>query len=301
MLGEMLVGGGWVFASLSGCDERRFDMPAGRFILKSISQSRKLANLKSDGARLLYSWLIPHLDINGNFYGDPVIVNSLIFTRLGKGAEEIEGYLRDLERVGLIIRYEVKGERYLTVPDFKDKQPRLYPDREGRPSIPKMERQARLLTIEEEEGKKDGEVDMVKEAIKRWNEITGQRREVTVESRRLISKILKRGYKMEVVERVIRYKLGQWGKDEKMRKYIRPATIFAEARFEDYVNEVEMVGSVKEKRVGEGEKRMWDLEEWKSWRATVEREIRKHIKDEKEVEEKLKEWEKNNPYKGDKR
>lgn len=111
-------------------------MPEGRIILKSISQSKKLASLKTDAARLLYTWLIPHLDVNGCFYGDAVTINALIFTRLNKKPEKIEEYLKDLEANGLIIRYEVNGDLFLTVPDFRQKQPRLNPDREAKPTIP---------------------------------------------------------------------------------------------------------------------------------------------------------------------
>ena len=111
-------------------------MPEGRIILKAISQSKKLASLKTDAARLLYTWLIPHLDINGCFYGDAVTINALIFTRLNKKPEKIEEYLKDLEANGLIIRYKVNGDLFLTVPDFRQKQPRLNPDRDAKPTIP---------------------------------------------------------------------------------------------------------------------------------------------------------------------
>lgn len=111
-------------------------MPEGRIILKSISQSKKLAALKNDTARLLYTWLIPHLDVNGCFYGDAVTINALIFTRLNKKPEKVEEALKDLEANNLIIRYKVNGDTFLTVPDFRQKQPRLNPDREGKPTIP---------------------------------------------------------------------------------------------------------------------------------------------------------------------
>ena len=111
-------------------------MPAGRIILKSISQSRKLALLKTDGARLLYTWLLTHLDINGCFSGDPEIVNGQVFTRLKKPVRKVEEYLTDLNEVGLVIRYQANGDAFLHVPDFQDKQPNLNPDREAKSDIP---------------------------------------------------------------------------------------------------------------------------------------------------------------------
>jgi len=111
-------------------------MPQGRIILKSISESKKIATLKTDGARLLYTWLITHLDVNGSFSGDPDVVNGKVFTRLKKSRETIESYLVDLESVGLIIRFNANGDIFLHVPDFTDKQPCLRADREGKTSIP---------------------------------------------------------------------------------------------------------------------------------------------------------------------
>ncbi len=111
-------------------------MPVGRIILKSISESKKLSRVKTDGARLLYTWLLTHLDVNGCFSGDPVVINGQVFTRLNKSIETIETYLRDLEENRLIIVYTANGDDFLFVPDFVEKQPQLRPDREGKPRIP---------------------------------------------------------------------------------------------------------------------------------------------------------------------
>ena len=72
-------------------------MPQGRIVLKRICQSKKLADLKTDGARLLYTWLIPNMDINGCFSADPEVIKGQIFTRLRKSTRVIAGYLEDLE------------------------------------------------------------------------------------------------------------------------------------------------------------------------------------------------------------
>lgn len=111
-------------------------MPIGRIILKSISESRKVSDLKTDGARLLYTWLLTHLDINGCYSGDPQVINGKIFTRLKKSIKTIENYLIDLEQNNLIIRYQVDGDIFLNVPDFIEKQPSLNPSREGKTNIP---------------------------------------------------------------------------------------------------------------------------------------------------------------------
>lgn len=111
-------------------------MPIGRIILKSICGSKKLADLKTDSARLLYSWLIPNVDVHGCFSADPVVVSGQIFTRLNKSLKDVSAWLDDLERVGLIKRYRANGDIFLIIPDFALKQPHLRPEREGKSTIP---------------------------------------------------------------------------------------------------------------------------------------------------------------------
>lgn len=112
-------------------------MPIGRILLKSISESRKLAELETDGARLLFTWLIPHCDINGCFSGDLDIIKGQVFTRLKKTDEEIGAYLSDLQSVGLIARYESNGDQFIFLPSFEEKQPYLNPKKEAKPKIPR--------------------------------------------------------------------------------------------------------------------------------------------------------------------
>lgn len=111
-------------------------MPQGRVVLKSITGSKKLADLKTDSARLLYTWLIPNLDVNGCFSGDPELVKNTIFPRLRKTTKAVEQWLQDLEQQKLIIRYKVNDDIFLFVPDFREKQPSLNPKKEAKGVIP---------------------------------------------------------------------------------------------------------------------------------------------------------------------
>lgn len=111
-------------------------MPQGRIVLKAICQSKKLADLKTDGARLLYTWLIPNVDIHGCFSGDPAVIKGQVFTRLRKTTKIIAAYLEDLVSVGLIVWYESNGDAFLQIPDFADKQPSLNPSKEAESAIP---------------------------------------------------------------------------------------------------------------------------------------------------------------------
>ena len=103
-----------------------------------ISKSQKMASLSSDTVRLLYTWLLSHLDINGNFYADPVMVNNLVFTRLGHSVKTIASALDEMAEKELIIRYKNNGETYLNYPDFNEKQPYLNSAREATPDIPNI-------------------------------------------------------------------------------------------------------------------------------------------------------------------
>lgn len=105
-------------------------MAQGRILLQSISESRKLAALKTDSARLLYTWMISHLDINGCFPADPKIIKGKIFTRLDHTEKDIAEYLQDLNKNHLIIIYQTDGDIFLQCPDFVVKQPNLRRDRE---------------------------------------------------------------------------------------------------------------------------------------------------------------------------
>jgi hypothetical protein len=83
--------------------------------------------------------------VNGNFYADPVMVNNLIFTRLGHSIKTVSSALDELTEKGLIVRYQVNGEIYLNYPDFFEKQPKLNPDREGTPDIPNITPESILI------------------------------------------------------------------------------------------------------------------------------------------------------------
>lgn len=111
-------------------------MPAGRILLKSISLSYKLPQLSCDSARLLYTWGLAHLDVEGVIHGDPGVLNNLVFTRLRRTAAVMDRYLVEMETVGLIVRFKHGQEDFILYPDFVEKQPHLRPDHEAPPLVP---------------------------------------------------------------------------------------------------------------------------------------------------------------------
>ena len=111
-------------------------MPQGRIVRKRICQSRKLARLKTDGARLLYTWLLPNVDVEGRYEADVHVIKGTILTRLTKSTKEVESYLLDLAKNNLIVLYNCNGDRYLEIIDFHLHQPKLRKDREADSEIP---------------------------------------------------------------------------------------------------------------------------------------------------------------------
>ena len=112
-------------------------MAKGRMLLKTISTSQKLANLPSDSARLLWTWLLPHLDREGRFCAVPRVVLGHAVPRLKNHTEKtISIHLQQIADAGLIILYEVNGDRYLQYNQFDEHQSGFHKDREAPSTCP---------------------------------------------------------------------------------------------------------------------------------------------------------------------
>ena len=111
-------------------------MARGRFVSKAISLDEKVDALSSDTVRLLFTWLITHLDCEGRMYGDAQTVKSIVFPRRSIRVQIIEKYLVELEEKGLIVRYPAPGGAYLCMKNFEKHQPGLNKNREAQSQIP---------------------------------------------------------------------------------------------------------------------------------------------------------------------
>ena len=111
-------------------------MARGRMISKSISLDEKVNSLPDDTARLLFTWLIPHLDCEGRQHGDPVTIKSIVFPRRNISIRKIEKYLKEMEKKRLILRYSVDGNAYLFAPNFEKHQTGLQKSKEAQSQIP---------------------------------------------------------------------------------------------------------------------------------------------------------------------
>jgi len=110
-------------------------MPRGRILDKeAISHSRKLPLLSNDTGRLIYTWLLAHLDREGRFSAEPLIIKG-IFPRIKSiTLKKIEKCLAEMAQVKLIILYQADGDKYLQFTKFKEYQ--VHFDREAPSKIP---------------------------------------------------------------------------------------------------------------------------------------------------------------------
>jgi len=111
-------------------------MPEGRMLKRRISDSKKLGALKTDSARLLYTWLIPWLDVEGRYTADPDLIKGRIFPKVKSFTPaKIEIYLKELREIGLILLYKSDGETYLQLKKFHTEQ-KINREREAETKIP---------------------------------------------------------------------------------------------------------------------------------------------------------------------
>lgn len=111
-------------------------MAEGRMLKKRIAKSKKVAGLKTDRTRTLYFMILPHLDVEGRIEADPNIIKGNVCPYINTMTlRSIAESLKDMEKVGLIVLYEVSGEHFLQYTRFSDFQ-NLQKSREAKSSIP---------------------------------------------------------------------------------------------------------------------------------------------------------------------
>lgn len=80
------------------------------------------------------------------------------------------------------------------------------------------------------------------------NEQTGQNyRTTTKATQRVINARIAEGFSVEDFKKVIRVKTEQWLRNDKMRSFLRPETLFAASHFESYLNEAKEPAKPKSK------------------------------------------------------
>ena len=220
-------------------------MAEGRMLKKKISMSRRLAALKTDSARLLYTWLIPHLDIEGRYSSDPAVVKGQVVPRLKHITEDkVDQYLTDMAQNELIYIYSNDGDRFLQLRHFREEQ-NIREDREKKSTIPPPDECEPSYPGElpADSGHTPAEVKLsyikirqskAREVIDYLNEIGGRAFSYSDSNLKPIIGRLDEDHTLEECKLVIDRK---WEDKDFDKKYFRPVTLFRASNFEGYLNE----------------------------------------------------------------
>jgi hypothetical protein len=111
-------------------------MADGRMLAKKISLNEAVASLENDMHRLLFTWGLSHLDIEGRISGSPKVFRAIVVPLLEHiTSEKVGKFFKDVVDKELIIRYQVGKDWIIEYPKFKENQ-RLRPDREAPSKLP---------------------------------------------------------------------------------------------------------------------------------------------------------------------
>lgn len=111
-------------------------MARGRMIDKRISKSKKFAALKHERSRVLYFMMLPHLDVDGKFTGDPEEIKEDCCPKLKHSVHKIAESVIELADVGLLKLYEVDGRPFIKYAKFSDFQLGIRKDKEAPSRLP---------------------------------------------------------------------------------------------------------------------------------------------------------------------
>lgn len=108
-------------------------MARGRMIDKRIAKSKKLAALKHDRSRVVYFMMLPHLDVEGKFTGDPEEIKEDCCPKLRYSFMKIAESIIELADEELLKLYEVDNRPYIKYFKFDDFQQGIRKDKEAPP------------------------------------------------------------------------------------------------------------------------------------------------------------------------
>lgn len=224
-----------------------------RYIKSEFWKDEDIAEL-SHQLRLFYIGLWNFADKDGRLGDRPKWLKAEIFPYENADTEKMLKTLANPKSNSgnpFIQRYAVAGKKYLQILAWHDHQKPHH--QEPNSNIPKPPPltltltetetititesvlQADLLT-QSENLRTITESTVIKEVISDFNEIfKTSYKDSTVKTRSLIKSRLKEGFTVEDFKRVHRRMADKWGPDNKMRGFLRPATLYSD-KFESYLN-----------------------------------------------------------------
>lgn len=91
----------------------------GRMLHGSISNSARVNGLSCDGARLLFTWLIPHCDNLGRIRAEPLQLKAEILPRHPSTIAQVKRWTIELHEAGLVVLYKCQDQLFIEVAGWK--------------------------------------------------------------------------------------------------------------------------------------------------------------------------------------
>lgn len=182
---------------------------------------------KKGGFDFPYYWtawciILDHCAVEGRLKYDDLDERDIIFDRLKLSASEVGDILTDLDIADLIEWDEDNGSGSVMAKNWEKYQ------------------SVELSTerVKNHRASKEKE-DQVTRIIEEFNKIVGSSYSSKTEgTRKLIRGRLDEGRTERELLMVVEYKKKDWSRDPRMKKYIRPNTLFRPGNFDNYINEI---------------------------------------------------------------
>lgn len=217
-----------------------------RIIREGIISSEAVCSL-SWPAEVFYRRLLSVVDDFGRFSAHQSMLRAACYPlQLDKvGNADIAKWLGETQKAGLVSVYTVETKQYLEVHKFDQ---RVRAEKSKYPARPLDDGQMTVICQSSAHVVGDGDgVDRTTslsgkpdvraqalEILKFLNAKTGRNYQAVEANTKIIASRLKEGATMDDCRAVIAMKCREWGTDEKMAEYLRPATLFNATKFAQY-------------------------------------------------------------------
>ena len=227
-----------------------------KILRDELLRSHRYRTLSSDTTRLLFIHLLLCADALGNCEATTTAIGDA----MGRPVDESTAakWLSELSDVDIIRTYDDGGKRYVHIPRFrqrlrypKGKHPRppsnlecseirelaekVRPQSDSSQTTvrPQSDEVKRSEVKRSEEKLLSSKLDDARLVLEYLNVKAGKKFLPTGANLKMVSARIAES-SVDLCKQVIDAKVVEWGRDEKMRKYIRPMTIFAASNFGSY-------------------------------------------------------------------
>lgn len=234
-----------------------------RILREGILTSERIDALSSWASETFYRRLHSVVDDFGRYYANPSLLRAACYPlKLDKVSNaDIGKWLSDCETAALVSTYEFEGKRYLQLRDFRQQQraqASKYPEAPPGSITPEKLLLRKCVAdahpppadahlggggVVDEKTTLSGKPDVspresARQILAFLNAKTGRNYQPVDANLEVIEARLKDGATEIQCRQVIAKKFREWGADEKMAEYLRPATLFNRTKFAQYQGEL---------------------------------------------------------------